>query len=101
MTVRSFESGSLTTIALDGELDLATVDTFTSALAVAERSNAQRIVLDLAKVDFIDARGLRALLGAAYRSRSNGNRLRIRNGEGAVSRMIELTATEEMLPIVA
>jgi anti-sigma B factor antagonist len=101
MTVRSFESGSLRTIALDGELDLATVDTFAAALSEAERSGAQRIVVDLAKVEFIDACGLRALLHAAYRSRSNGNRLRIRNGTGAVSRMIELTATAQMLPLVA
>jgi anti-anti-sigma factor len=101
MTARSVATGSQTTIMLRGELDLASVNTMTSALAVAERSDARRIVLDLTEVDFIDACGLRALLFASHRSRADGNRLQIRKGPGAVSRMIELTSVVEMLPLAA
>jgi anti-sigma B factor antagonist len=101
MIVRSVESGSLTTITLCGELDLASVHKLISALALAERSAASRIVLDLTAVDFIDARGLRALVQAANRSRVDGDRLRIRKSPGVVTRVIDLTSLGERLPLVA
>ena len=102
MTAQSVDAGSQTTIMLKGDLDLSTIDTLTSAIDVAERSHAQRIVLDLSDVEFIDASGLRALVFASERSRVDGNRLRIRKGQArAVSRMFELTAIDEQLPLVA
>lgn len=51
------------TLALSGELDLATADELAGAVRDALASGSRRIVLDLSGVRFIDSSGISALLG--------------------------------------
>ena len=88
-------------IRMEGELDLSGSPELESALAGAEQSQADRIVVDLDGLSFIDASGLRALLGASRRSASNGSRLRLTRGRGEVARMFSLTQLDEALPFTA
>lgn len=88
-------------VRIEGELDLAGCPELESALAGAEQSQADRILVDLDGLSFIDASGLRVLLGASRRSASNGSRLRLTRGRGEVARMFSLTLLDVTLPFTA
>lgn len=49
---------------VQGEIDLATVDAFSSHLGNVVRRSPQRLVVDLTEVAFMDASGLRAFVCA-------------------------------------
>lgn len=79
-------------IELSGELDLATARAVETELRLGERSAAQRIVLDLDRLTFLDSAGLRLLVIATRRSDANGDRLRIRPGsDPLVERVMAIT----------
>ena len=86
---------------VEGELDLAGCPALESVLAGAEQSQADRILVDLDGLSFIDASGLGVLLGASRRSAGNGNRLWLTRGRGEVARMFGLTRLDEALPFTA
>jgi len=48
-------------VVVSGELDMATSPELTSAIESLERTEAQRVVLDLSRVTFIDSTALSAL----------------------------------------
>ena len=98
LTIEAADEPDAYLIRLEGELDLAGRPDFESALAQAELSEVDRIVVDLDGLSFIDAAGLRMLVGAARRSADNGNRLRMTRGTGEVSRMFRLTMLDLTLP---
>lgn len=85
-------------IELSGELDLATTQAVETELRLGERSAAQRIVLDLDRLTFIDSTGLRLLVIATRRSDADGDRLRIRPGsDPLVQRVMAITGMNEYL----
>jgi len=55
--------GQSVTVAVIGELDIATVPRFTARMGeLARRGHLREVVLDLSGLNFIDASGLRALV---------------------------------------
>ena len=86
-------------IRITGELDLAGCPGLESALQEAEQAHADRIIVDLEALTFIDSIGLRTLLQASRRSASNGNRLQITRGKGQPAKMFRLTGLDEVLPL--
>ena len=87
-------------ICIRGELDIAGCPAVERALKDAEASQAQRLIIDLEQLEFIDSAGLHALLHASQRSARNGNRLQITTGTGHVARMIALTGFDKVLPLI-
>ena len=87
-------------IRVGGDLALAGCPALISALADAERSQADQIVVDLEQLTCIDSGGLQALLRASRRSASNGSRLRLTRGRGEVARLLSLTLIDVTLPFV-
>jgi anti-sigma B factor antagonist len=64
-------SGESVTVAIIGELDIATVPRFTSRMGeLVRRGHFRELILDLSGLTFIDAGGLRAL--TELRSRIEG-----------------------------
>ncbi len=85
-----------------GEMDLAVVGELDSEMRRAEATDAREIELDLDKLEFLDASGLRLLLDLNRRSQDNGGRLRIRAASSPhVRRVLEMTGVGEQLPIHA
>jgi anti-anti-sigma factor len=66
--VRSSHDGDTRSIALSGELDLATAPTLEVELEGARGAHATLIVLDMRELEFIDSTGLRLILQAHRRS---------------------------------
>ena len=80
-------------LSLRGELDLTSVVIFEHELREVEATGPSRVVIDLAGLDFMDSTGLRALLQARERAKSEGHELALRRGPRQVQRVLELTRT--------
>lgn len=84
-------------IALRGELDIATVPDLESHLAPFEGNGVSAIMLDLRELTFIDSTGLHALLRARDRAKTDGHRLILVGARPSARRLFELTGTEFLL----
>ena len=94
---RDFESGAV--FAVEGEIDLATVDQLTHAIdGVWHRADAATI--DLRRVSFIDCLGLRALLELSSTGDAHGCRVEFIQGPRSVERVFELTGALQQLSFV-
>ena len=82
-------------ICVGGELELNELSNLTPALAEAKASDADRIVLDLDELTFIDSAGLETLVRAHRRGDA---RLTFTRGAGHVAEMLRLTALHLTLP---
>ena len=94
---RAFDSGVV--FAVEGEIDLATVDQLTRALhGVWHRAEA--VTIDLRRVSFIDCLGLRALLELSSTGDAHGCRVEFIQGPRSVERVFELTGALQQLSFV-
>lgn len=87
----------VTSLALTGELDIATVPVLETALSGVDDDGAGPIVVDLREVTFIDAAGVRALLRAHERSVMSGHRLLLVGASDPAQRVFRLTGTDHLL----
>ena len=98
LAMRSQRDGDVHTIALDGEVDIATAARVEDELLRAEATDAAAIVLDLTELTFIDSTGIRMLVMAEARTRADGSRLTLRRPPDSVMRVLHLAGVEERLP---
>ena len=89
-----------TRVVLAGELDIASTDRLERELAAVEGNSPGVLVLDLRRVEFIDSTGLRALIAADERARSDGRRLALVSGSDAVERLLSVTRLDQRLEVV-
>ena len=82
---------------LSGELDLGTVPELRERL---EGLGAERIRLDLSKLDFMDSTGVSLLIGATQEAKNGGPAFELVRPQGEAWRVIELTGIEDVLPFV-
>jgi anti-anti-sigma factor len=90
------EDGALT-LRPAGELDIATAPRLERAL-IHERRPGDRVVLDLANLEFLDSTGLRVIVHAVEASRTGGWELTLRQGPPAVRRVFEISGVIRALP---
>jgi anti-sigma B factor antagonist len=98
LEMTSEREGDMHVIALAGELDLANARELEQELLRVEATDAQAIVVNLARLRFMDSTGIRVLLGAEARSRRDSDRLVLLRGPAAVQRAFELTGVADLLP---
>jgi anti-anti-sigma factor len=98
--IESSEREGVRTVAVTGELDVATAPLLADRLVAAEAGAARLIVLDLSDVSFIDSTGLHVILGAHARSQQNGGRLRLTKCSDQVQRLFELVGAADRLPFL-
>lgn len=84
-------------IALRGELDLATVPDLEGHLAPLESGGVSAIMLDLRELTFIDSVALHSLIRARERAETNGRQLILVGARPTARRLFELTCTEYLL----
>ena len=86
-------------LTVQGEVDMATVETLGSRLAdICARNEA--VTVDLRRVEFLDCLGLRLLVAQHHESETSGCRVDFIQGPPAVERVFELTGTLSELPFV-
>jgi anti-sigma B factor antagonist len=86
--------GGVAIVAVAGEVDLATVSELRSALNRVIAPPRQEVVVDLAAVEFIDASGIGALVGAAAAAARAGVRFRLKAPSPPVERVLELARAD-------
>jgi anti-sigma B factor antagonist len=84
-----------------GEIDLAVTDLLDEEVQRAEAGDAETILLDLGRLEFIDCTGIQTLLRIRERSATDGDRVRIRHVPNHVQRLMRVAGVEEMLPLAA
>jgi len=84
-------------IAVRGELDLCAVPTFEAAVGSLDLASVPRTVLDLRRLDFIDAAGLHAVLDLRAACLATSTSLAITPGPRHVQRVFALAAVDELL----
>lgn len=89
-SVTARPSGEAVVVAPVGEIDLATVDALSQALAAA-REESESIVLDLREVTFMDSAGLRLVLEASRQGAS----FAVVRGPREVQRLFDLVGLDE------
>lgn len=82
-------------IEVSGDLDATSADDLDAAIREAEETDSGWIVVDLSEVGFVDSTGLSVLLDA--KKRSDGRFSCIPSKHNAVTRLLQLTGTTEVL----
>jgi anti-anti-sigma factor len=94
-----FEQDGSAVLVIQGEVDMATVQTLEARLAdVSARQGA--VTVDLRRVEFLDCLGLRLLVAQHQEAAARGCRVDFIQGPPAVHRVFELTGTLAGLPFV-
>jgi anti-sigma B factor antagonist len=97
LKLESVRVGDTHRLTLRGEFDLAGAEAYEEEIRRIEAGDADRIVIDLATLDFMDSTGLRLLLETDMRSRTDSGRVRYVRPQGEVARLLHLTRVDERL----
>jgi anti-sigma B factor antagonist len=96
--IKSRSDKNTTTIAVSGELDLASADRLRAAIRSAENGTTRWIILDMEELTFMDSTVLNVLLEARQRASLNGDRLRfVHSRHGQVKQILAITDTSDIL----
>jgi anti-sigma B factor antagonist len=82
-----------------GEVDLASAPKLAAALSELMDRGHTHVALDLGAVEFIDSSGLGVLVGSLRRLREQGGDLVLQSASPAVTRILELTGLDGLLPL--
>src|SRR5947209_17958202 len=85
-----------TILTVTGEVDLATAPVLDERIAAAEATGAERILVDLDQVSFMDSSGLQVLLAHVFSERV-GSRIRLTRGFQTGLRLFAASGILEML----
>jgi anti-anti-sigma factor len=98
--VDSQTAGHTLTLVLSGELDLISSPILAQALDRANQSDAELLVVDLRKLEFMDSTGLHLLVTAQERARAAGRRFALIRGVEHIQRLFALSGIGELLLVV-
>jgi anti-sigma B factor antagonist len=85
------DDGDAVTMAVEGEVDVATAPALRDELYRLIDRGTKRIVVDLGGMDFIDSTGLGVFVGALKRSREGGGELELRSLKPAARKIFDIT----------
>lgn len=79
-----------------GDLDIATAPILRGHLAALLSCGHQRLILDLASLDFIDSTGLGTLVGGLKRARARGGQLALAGTTGRTKKILRVTGLDKI-----
>lgn len=100
LDIAVFQRGTTTTIALQGEWDLAQQPATLEALRQVLDARPKCVVLELSRLSFIDSSGLHTIIELQKRCAQRNIRLVIIPGPRAVQRPFEICGLTEILPFL-
>jgi anti-sigma B factor antagonist len=99
--VKTENDGRTLVYRLSGSLDVATSPSVRAALIEAAAEGKHDIVVDLSRLEFLDSTGLGALIGAHKRATEHSGTVRLAVGDGAISRLLNITGLMKIFPTYA
>ena len=97
LTTRIESRNHVTSVAMTGELDMATVPTLNEQLSALESDGSTAIVVDIRELRFIDSSGLHALVQAHQRFDQDGQLFVVVGANPFFRRLCEITGTRFLL----
>jgi anti-sigma B factor antagonist len=94
---RQTHPGGAVVIRVEGELDLATSDTFEDALGAPDPG--VRTVIDLTECTFIDSSAVRLFVEAARAAQETQGQVSLVTRDPGILRVLEIAAVDTMLPV--
>jgi anti-anti-sigma factor len=85
-------------LAFEGTLDLVTAPRATRALQEFVEQHGPDVVLDTARLDFIDSKGVGALLSGAKAARNAGGTIYLLNAATPVQKILEMCGLRSLFP---
>ncbi len=83
-----------------GEVDIAAVARLRPGwIELAEVTRPQLVIVDLAKVTFVDVAGLGLLVALRNQQRRHGGQVHLRSVPAPVARLLELTGLSAVFPV--
>jgi anti-sigma B factor antagonist len=98
---RTEDGRGWTVLAVSGEIDIATASVLDEAIEKALSDDANRLVIDLEAVSFMDSTGLRTLIVAHRRLEADGGRMIVVPGSGPIRRLLEVAGVVDTLNVEA
>ena len=89
--------GSSVVLALQGEADLATASALTTALAQVSEETTGHVVLDAARLDFVDAHCLGVIANARADLGAQGRHVVVRSPTTFLRRMLRVLDMEDLV----
>ena len=86
-------------VAAEGEVDLATVDSFRAAASEAVKSKPQAVIFDLRKVTFIDSSGLGILVATRKKLNNEPTSVVVVTDQPAVLQSLQITGLDRVLRV--
>jgi anti-sigma B factor antagonist len=99
VVARLDRAADVTTVALTGEVDVATVGQVRSALAEAIAAGPRSVVVDLSALSFIDSTGLGALIFGFQRARDAGITFRLARPTSGVRQILVVSGVLEVVEL--
>jgi anti-anti-sigma factor len=96
MTIGVEDRESVTVLALDGELDLATAGELSDALQAQHQRGRAAILLDLSSLSFCDSAGLRVFVKARRQAEEDGGSFAIASPTAIVRRVLEVSGLADV-----
>ena len=88
------------TVALDGEIDAATVgEVKQKVTAVIDANPGAKVTIDLGAVTFLDSTGLGAMVSAMKAARSTGGDIALQNVAPNVRKVFDITGLADVFEI--
>jgi anti-anti-sigma factor len=98
LQLSTHRSGSDVTVAVDGEVDLATVGELESAVAAAVADGAATtVIVDVSGVKLLDSAGIGALLKGRRQADERGRHYRVIGAAGIVAEVLRITGVYDHL----
>jgi anti-sigma B factor antagonist len=94
------EEDSTLRVEIAGELDISTVPACNKELSELRHNSANRVVLDLSAISFMDSTGLSAVLVAEMHARMRGQKFVVVAGPPHVHELFKLTGVDNFLEVV-
>lgn len=98
LLIRTTRAGPETIVSLEGELNVATADAFRAALMAAV-SLRGTVVVDMARLSYMDASGLGVLMAGRRRCAAAGCRLVLRQPTRIVEMLLNVTNATSVLAV--
>jgi anti-sigma B factor antagonist len=100
MAVKFEQRSGLSVCYIDGEIDINTSPSIKKQFDKLLSSRTPKIVVNLAKVTYVDSSGLATLVEILKSMRSYGGRLRLTNMSPKIKSLFEITKLEKLFEIV-
>jgi anti-anti-sigma factor len=85
------------TVAVSGDVDLLTAPALAGLLGVLLDDGRRRIVIDLARCRFVDARGVAVVAEMAQRAAGLGGSVTVRSASESTRRVLDITGVSELV----